>query len=247
MKHKTLSIIIPCFNEEKTIEQLLQNLVNTDLSPLQPEIIIINDSSTDKSANLIESFKHKNNKSNIKLISHIKNKGKSQAVKTGILSSRGDLVIIQDADLEYNPQNIKQFVKMFIDNPELDFIYGNRYGKKNKVIYIHNWLGNKVLTAFSNFFTYPRGGVKVGDMEVCYKMIRGDLIREIAPKLKSKSNFGFEPEITAKLSKIKPKPNYSQIAIDYVPRTFAEGKHMKSFRDGLKACIEIIRFNLISG
>jgi hypothetical protein len=159
--------------------------------------------------------------------------------------------VVQDADLEYEPKELKLFVDLFKENPNLDIVYGNRFGKKNKVVYWQNWIGNRALTLISNIFTLPNG-LWVNDMETCYKMVRGDIFRDIAKTIESVSNFGLEPEVTAKLAKYrkkdktgnKQKLKLEQVPITYKPRTIAEGKHMSAWKDGLKALFEIIKFNL---
>jgi glycosyltransferase involved in cell wall biosynthesis len=250
-KFKKLSIVIPAYNEQNTITEILEEIRLVDFQIDSVEIVIVNDASTDKTGLLAQNFadrQDQNSNLKVKVLKHSVNKGKSQAVKTGILATTGDLVVIQDADLEYNPENLVDFVEMFKDNPGLDVIYGNRFGKDNKVIYWKNWLGNKFLTFISNLFTYPRSRIWFRDMEVCYKMAKGGIFRDLAKGIESTSNFGFEPEITAKLSRYKKKTGrgleFEQIAIDYSPRTIEEGKHMNAFRDGFKALTEIFKFNL---
>lgn len=240
MRYKKLSIIIPIYNEEKTLEQILNKIDALSLN-IDKEIILVNDASTDNTLQILQKYAEKNI-----VLHNEKNLGKSQTVKKGILHSSGDLVVIQDADLEYNPQNWQQFLPYFQEQ-QYDVVYGNRFGKNNKVIYWQNWFGNRFLSIVSSFFTYLRSRMITTDMEVCYKMARGDVFREIAQTIESKSNFGFEPEVTAKFSKYRLQGNklkFRQIAIDYAPRSVAEGKHMKAFSDGFKALWEIIKFNL---
>ena len=161
------------------------------------------------------------------------------------------MVAIQDADLEYDPKDLLKMVEVFKKEP-IDVIYGNRFGKNNKIIYYANWLGNRGLSLFSTLFTYPKARMWTSDMETCYKMVKGDIFRKIAKTISAKTNFGFEPEITAKLAKFKIKDRkekgrhikFAQIPIDYYPRTVAEGKKMKGLSDGFKALIEIIHYNL---
>ncbi len=242
-----ISIIIPAYNEEATLYQLVNKVINVkwDERITAQEIILVNDGSKDKTQEIMEQLQ--NEHSNINTYSNTKNSGKSQTVKNGILKSTGDLVVVQDADFEYEPQEINDLVKKMLDN-DLDVVYGNRFGKKNKVIYIQNYLGNLILSFISNIFTYPRIKVYIPDMEVCYKLVRGDIMRDIAKTIESKSNFGVEPEITAKLSKYKKDRNnlkFGVAPISYYPRTIAEGKKMKALKDGIKALFEIIKFNLL--
>jgi glycosyltransferase involved in cell wall biosynthesis len=239
-----LSIIIPAYNEEKYIQTLLQKVI--DLVPvnnLEKEVIIINDSSKDKTWEIIQDFKSKYNY--IIALNNEVNLGKSQTVKKGILASTGDFVIIQDSDLEYEPLEINDLLtKLFEGN--YDVVYGNRFGKKNRVIYWQNYVGNIALSAFSNLFTFFRIKTWVPDMEVCYKLMKGDIIRSIAATIESKSTFGLEPEITAKLSRYKidnRNLKFGIVPISYFPRSFAQGKKMNGVRDGIKALKEIIYFN----
>jgi glycosyltransferase involved in cell wall biosynthesis len=240
-----LSFIIPAYNEERSFATLLDKVLAVKLSNgFAKEIIIINDDSKDKTKEIAESYAKKY--SEIKVLSNTTNMGKSQTVRKGILASTGDYVIIQDADLEYEPEEISSLLMKTVKE-NLDVVYGNRFGKSNKVIYWGNYIGNRSLSFFSNFFTYPRIGVWIPDMEVCYKLIRGDVARAIAKNIVSQSNFGFEPEVTAKLSKYKSNNKHLKFAIipiSYTPRSISEGKHMKALRDGFKALLEILRFNI---
>jgi len=253
MDKKILSIIIPAYNEERTITKLLDKLIEADLSPYDKEIILINDASKDNTLAVVNEYLGKltpDKSSFIKVLSNEQNLKKSQTVKKGILLSRGDLVVTQDADLEYEPSNLKSFIQLFETDPTIDIIYGNRFVNNNKVIYWQNYLGNKLLTLISNLFTF-RNGFVVKDMEVCYKMGKGNIIRKIATQIVSENNFGIEPEITARLSRYIDKKTGKHLklkvlSIDYYPRTIAEGKHMKAFRDGFSALKEIFRFNLQS-
>lgn len=243
MTYKKLSFIIPIYNEEKTLEQLLAKVESVDLGNIQKEIVLVNDGSKDASAQILEKFA-----SNpvYKVIHNPKNMGKSQTVRNGLLESTGDLVVIQDADLEYEPENLKEFVELF-QQDKADVIYGNRFGKKNKIIYVQNWLGNTVLSLLSSLFTGFRSGMWTRDMEVCYKMAKAEVFRDIAKTIVSTSTFGLEPELTAKFSKYKINNKhlrFKQVAIDYYPRSIEEGKKMHAIKDGLKAVREILKFNL---
>jgi len=240
-----LSIVTPAYNEERTIRLLLEQLVNLDLKGTNKELIVVNDCSKDKTLEIIQKVAAEYTKPGLsfKVLSNEKNSGKSQSVKKGILASTGNLVVIQDADLEYEPKELAQMVEMFKEDSELMVMYGNRFGKNNKVVYWQNWFGNRFLTLVSNFFTMWKG-FTLHDMETCYKMAEGNVFRQLAAGITSTSNFGFEPEITAAFAKHKPRLKLKQIPITYRPRTIAEGKHMKAFHDGMKALKEIIKFNL---
>lgn len=242
-----LSLVIPAWNEEKTLEELVRKVLAVKLPyNLEKEIVIVNDGSKDATGEIINKLDKEYKE--IKGYHNEKNSGKTQTVRNGILKSTGELLIIQDADFEYDPQEIPDLLKLMFEK-DLDVIYGNRFGKKNKVIYWQNYIGNKSLSIFSNFFTYPRIKVWIPDMEVCYKLMKGDIARELAQNITAKSTFGLEPEITAKLSKyIDEKTGkhlkFGIVPISYYPRSIAEGKKMKAFKDGFKALKEIIYFNL---
>ncbi len=241
-----LSIIIPCFNEENTLKKIVKKVIDVNLDTWEKEIIIINDASKDKSLKIAQNLSKKNPEIISVINSHF-NQGKTQTVKKGILASTGDYIIIQDADLEYEPNDFPNLLEK-INKKNADVVYGNRFGKNNKIIYIKNYIGNKFLSFISNIFTYPRIRVWIPDMEVCYKLIKGEIARKLAKTIESTSNFGFEPEITAKLAKYKKENNerlnFQIVAINYNPRTIEEGKHMNAFKDGFKALWEIIKFNI---
>lgn len=240
-----LSIVIPVYNEEKTLNDLVLKVLDINFSHnFSKEIILVNDGSTDSSWQIMVELENKY--SEIKAFSNEKNVGKSQTVKNGILKSSGDYVVIQDADLEYEPNEINFLLNLAIAE-NLDVVYGNRFGKKNKVIYLQNYMGNKLLSFVSNVFTYPRIKTWIPDMEVCYKLVNGNIFRKISQTIESKSNFGFEPEITAKLAKYKENGKHLKlgiVTISYNPRSIEEGKKMNAIRDGIKALREIIKFNM---
>lgn len=242
-----VSIIIPAYNEERFISTLLDKVIDVNFGKnVEKEIIVINDASKDKTQSIVEE-KSKKIKT-LKLLNNKKNLGKSQTVRNGILASTGDYVVIQDADLEYEPEELIDLFKL-IQKKNLDVVYGNRFGKKNEIIYYQNYFGNKFLSFISNIFTYSRIKVWIPDMEVCYKMANGEIFRELAKDIKSTSNFGFEPEITAKLSRYKKKDGsrlkFGIVPITYNARTIQQGKKMKAFKDGFKALKEILVYNLM--
>ena len=243
MKYRKLSFIIPVYNEERTLEQLLAKVAAAELD-IEKEIVLVDDGSRDRSPEILQKL---SKQPGYKVLFNENNSGKSQTVKRGILASTGDLVVIQDADLEYDPEDLDEFVQTF-QLTDVDVIYGNRFGKANKVVYWHNWIGNTGLSYFSAFITGLRAGMWTRDMEVCYKMARGEVYRDIAKKLTSRSTFGLEPELTALFSKYKIDGRhlqFRQIPICYYPRTLAEGKHMSAINDGIKAGWEIIKFNFL--
>lgn len=237
MLHKTLSIIIPVYNEEKFIELVLSNVINSDTLGLKKDIIIVDDGSTDKTRTKLKNFEIPDGIS-IRLILKKKNEGKGAAVKTGILASRGDIVLIQDADLEYNPSEYTLLLDSFIKD-DADVVYGSRFisNRPHRVLYFWHYVGNIFLTILSNMLT----NLNITDMETGYKVFRGDIIRSIAPHLKSKQ-FGFEPEVTARISKIKNIRVY-EVGISYFGRTYTEGKKI-GWKDGMRAIFEIIKYNL---
>lgn len=230
------------YNESKTLAKLLDKVLAVKW-PLAIEIICVNDASKDDSLSILKKY---SDAGKVKIINNESNLGKSRSVKRGLLATTGDLVVIQDADLEYEPSDLLKFLKIFQDET-VDVVYGNRFGVKNKIVYWSNWFGNRLLSLISSIFTLVKGGFVTSDMEVCYKMLRGQIFRDIAAKLVSSSGFGFEPELTARVAacRIKGKRlKFSQVPINYYPRTAAEGKHLKGLSDGYKALFEIVKFNL---
>lgn len=240
-----LSIIIPVYNEQASLEQSINDVLAIDLPQgWEPEIVIVNDASTDNSHEILSEFAARHGF--IYYLSNKVNSGKSQTVKKGLLHSLGDVVIIRDADLEYDAKDMVIMLEHMIEN-NLDVVYGNRFGKNNKVIYWKNYLGNRALSFFSNLFTFPRIRVWLSDMEVCYKLINGKVAREIADTIVSRTNFGIEPELTAKLSRYKKdgkRLSFGVVPINYYPRSIAEGKKMNAIKDGIHAAREILKFNL---
>jgi glycosyltransferase involved in cell wall biosynthesis len=244
-ENKILSFVVPAYNEGKTLETLINKVIEVKLPEgFTKEILIVNDGSKDNTWEVIKSLEQR--EKTIRGLNNPQNMGKSPTVKNGLLNTKGQYVIIQDADLEYEPTEIPNLLKLMLDN-DLDVVYGNRFGKDNKVIYWQNYIGNKLLSCISNIFTYPRLKVWIPDMEVCYKLVKGDIARDLAKGMTAKSMFGIEPEITAKLSKYKVDGKHLKfgiVPISYFPRSVAEGKKMKAVQDGLKALKEIITYNL---
>ena len=234
-KTNLLSIVMPCYNEKDTIEKIIDEVMDVDLGSTKKEIIIVDDGSKDGTRDILEKLA-KHNKS-IKLIFQKINQGKGAALKKGILESKGDVVVIQDADLEYDPEEYKRLLYP-IEREHAAVVYGSRFigGEPHRIIYYRNQIANKFLTMLSNIFT----GLNLTDMETCYKMMKGDLARDLAKDLKAQ-RFGFEPEITARIAKSKA-PVY-EIGISYYGRSKEEGKKI-GLMDGIKAIWEIIYFNL---
>lgn len=242
---RTLSIVIPAWNEERTLETLVNKVIDVELPyGVKKEIVLVNDASKDKTWEIMQNLASMH--SEIKAYSNAQNSGKTQTVKNGISYTSGDFVVIQDADLEYEPSDFAAMLKLMIDK-NLDVVYGNRFGKKNGRGYVQNYLGNLFLSFASNVFTFPRIRSWIPDMEVCYKLIRGDVARELGSKIESRSKFGLEPEITARLARYKLNGKHLKfgiVPINYYPRTMAEGKKMNAVNDGIKAVKEILTYNL---
>jgi glycosyltransferase involved in cell wall biosynthesis len=233
-----LSIVIPVFNEELTIKQILSKVIEVNLlNDLIKEIIIVDDCSTDRSLDVINKFVHDNNTSSIILLSkHETNKGKGAAIHTGIRDATGDILVIQDADLEYDPSEYNLLLKPIILG-HADVVYGSRFigGNPHRILFFWHSIGNKILTFISNMFT----NLNLTDMETCYKMFKMDIIKGI--KLKEQ-RFGFEPEVTAKISKLKNVRIY-EVGISYYGRKFNEGKKI-GLKDAFRALFCIFKYNI---
>lgn len=245
-----LTVCIPAHNEGKTLNKIVQKLISVDFRPskVSLEIIIINDCSTDNT-NLIANKLSEEYPQIIKVINNVKHMGKSQSLRKGILkaSIKSDYFVCQDADLEYDPRDLSEMLR-YLALHDYDVAYGNRFGLNNSVIYKRNFYGNMALSLLSSVFTAPRIKVLIPDVQVCYKMIRTNIAKEIAKNLTSKSNFGIEPEITAKLSKYKINNRHLKFVIlptAYNPRTYEQGKKIHVTKDGLRAFLEILKYNIL--
>ena len=225
-----LSVIIPCFNEEKTIIEII-DIVKKQINE-KDEIIVIDDYSSDNSRKLLQ---EKLNDKIDRLILNEKNFGKGYSVKQGIQSATGDIILIQDADLEYDPKDYNKLIKPIKDG-FADVVYGSRFlgSEEKRVLYFWHMIGNKLLTLLSNMFT----NINLTDMEVCYKAFRSDAIKDINIE---ENRFGFEPEITAKIS--KKKLRIYEVGVKYFGRTYSEGKKI-GWKDGISALRCILKYNL---
>jgi glycosyltransferase involved in cell wall biosynthesis len=235
---ETLSIIIPVYNEASTIRLVLDRVCSIQLiDNIEKEIIVINDGSTDDSEEIINKYMA-GSQTSIKFISNSQNRGKGASVAAGILQATGDFVVIQDADLEYDPREFNILLEPIIQG-YADVVYGSRFlgGKAHRILFFWHSLGNRFLTFLSNMFT----NLNLTDMETCYKMIRTSMI---APLTIREKRFGFEPEITAKLAKIKDIRIY-EVGISYYGRKFKEGKKI-NWKDGIRAIYCVLRYNLFS-
>ena len=237
---KTISIVIPVYNEEKFIKKTIEEVIKADSLGLKKEIVVVDDGSTDSTTLILKKIKNKSVKNNLVLILKKKNEGKGAALKDGFKNTSGDIVLVQDADLEYNPNNYSNLLMPIISG-QADVVYGSRLvtAAPHRVLYYWHYLANKFLTSFSNVLT----NLNLTDMETGFKIFRGDIVRKIAPKLQSK-RFGFEPEITARISKVSEIKIY-EVGISYSGRTYKEGKKI-TWKDGIKALFEIIKYNLFT-
>jgi glycosyltransferase involved in cell wall biosynthesis len=224
----TLSIVIPCYNEKNNIETIVGKVLASPVE--QKEIIVVDDCSTDGTRDILES---KIKPLVSKILYHEKNAGKGAALRTGIKAATGDVVIIQDADLEYDPNEYPKVVGPIFGG-EADVVYGSRFlkGSRYENAYRKNIIANKFLTSFSNLFT----GLKITDMETCYKAFRRDIIQSINIE---EERFGFEPEITAKVAHSKCR--VAEVPISYYPRKVTEGKKI-GFKDGFRALYCIMKY-----
>lgn len=244
MSQKKVSIVIPVFNEEQYIGQTIEIVAAADTRGFEKEIIIVDDGSHDKTVKKIKlqavglQKKHKDIK--LKLIQKKLNEGKGAALREGFMNATGDIVIVQDGDLEYSPKDYPALLEPFLTN-NVDVVYGSRFisDTPHRALYFWHYQANKFLTFFSNMFT----NLNLTDMETGYKVFRGDLIREIAPRLQAK-RFGFEPEITAKIAKIRNLKIY-EVGVSYSGRTYEDGKKI-GWKDGVLAVWEILKFNLLN-
>jgi glycosyltransferase involved in cell wall biosynthesis len=225
-----LSVVVPIFNERRTIEEVIRRIRATGL-PV--EMILVDDGSVDGTRDLLATWREQ---PDMRIIFHDINQGKGSALRTGFAAATGDVVIVQDADLEYDPAEFAKLIQPIVEN-QADVVFGSRFsGDNQRVLYFWHYVGNRVLTLLSNMMT----NLNLTDMETCYKAFRREVIQKIGPTLREQ-RFGIEPELTAKLARL-PKIRIHERPISYAGRTYAEGKKI-TWRDGFRALYCIIRYS----
>jgi glycosyltransferase involved in cell wall biosynthesis len=227
-----VSVIIPCFNEQDTIETIVERVMSVDIS-LPFEVVVVDDFSTDNTRRVLSKLESNDS---IRVAYHSTNMGKGSALHTGFNLASGDIIIIQDADLEYNPDEYPKLLQPILED-KADVVYGSRFvgGDSHRVLYFWHSIGNKMLTLLSNMFT----NLNLTDMEVCYKVFRRDILQYIELK---EERFGFEPEFTAKIARLGCR--IFEVGISYYGRTYKEGKKI-NWRDGIRAVYVILKYGLV--
>ena len=235
-----LSIIVPAYNEARTIHLILDRVLEVELlNGIKKELILVNDCSTDDTEAILQKYIQSHTDADIQYFKHEVNKGKGAAIHTGIQKATGEYLIIQDADLEYDPEEFNLLLKPVVRG-FADVVYGSRFlgGNSHRILFYWHSIGNKFLTRLNNMFT----NLNLTDMETCYKLFRTSIIQGI--ELKEK-RFGFEPEVTAKIARV-PKIRIYEVGISYYGRTYEEGKKI-GWKDGFRAIFCILKYNLFAG
>lgn len=232
----TLSVVIPAYNEENTVHLILNQVLGLQLDDIKIEVVVVNDCSTDGTKPAIEKYISEHEHGSIHLFNQDKNQGKGAAIRRGIEEASGDFLVIQDADLEYDPREYKDLLKPILSN-QADVVYGSRFMGSNphRILFFWHSLGNKLLTFTSNMFN----NLNLTDMETCYKMFRSEIIKKIYLR---ENRFGFEPEVTAKISRV-PGIRIYEVGISYYGRTYSEGKKI-NWKDGFRAIYCIIKYSV---
>lgn len=231
-----VSVVIPVYNEAATVQTLISLVVNAPLpGGLRREVVCVNDCSTDETAKKLDELPNLFPDTDFKIIHKPVNEGKGAALRDGFAKASGDVVLVQDADLEYDPADYPALIQPILED-RADVVYGSRFmgGKPHRVLYFWHTVGNRVLTLISNMFT----NLNLTDMEVCYKVFRKSVLDQITLKC---NRFGFEPEITAKVARVRPRLRIYEVGVAYYGRSYEEGKKI-TWKDGIKAILAIIRF-----
>ncbi len=232
-----LSVVIPCYNEERTLAAVVARVLAAPRCGLDLEIVVVDDGSGDGSAEVLKGIAT----SHAEVAPHFHgvNRGKGAALRTGFAAATGDIVLVQDADLEYNPDEYPKLLKPLLDG-RADVVFGSRFkgGDEARVLYFWHSVANRMLTLASNMFT----DLNLTDMETCYKVFRREVVQRIDIV---EDRFGFEPEITAKVARMQPRPVIYEVGISYSGRTYEDGKKI-GWRDGVRALYCIIRYNLLA-